>query len=351
MTRNINNNPAEIPHSQMTIQLEPIKENENSPVKHSKIPENGNFDAPNELLSQSQVVSERQNATGNIQSNPNLNCSNEEVISEGDNNLSSDATLSALNRKSEKLRNALEKTIEWHKNTDPSQRVERIKEILSTLNEREWRSFYNSVMESFNIDLSFFNTGVSVQSQNRQLLSLTCLSPSIIEKFYMDLDMKSLIRELNQISSEAPSFPLNIAFHKNTKSASSHSEYNGRTSNGRNLDPSQQSYHHSQPRDRHSGGGYNNYGYGHSSGNSNHRSKQYYIGKEKSGNPHMYNEMSKNSNHFSNRHGPKHHSQNSEHQYYSPNNGMHMGEAHERYRESGRSQHRGLDQGLTREKM
>lgn len=84
-----------------------------------------------------------------------------------------------------------------------------IKKIFSSLNESEWRDIFSLVKDSYNIDLKCFDTGVHTAQPHNPKMSLTYLSPLIIEKIYMDLDLKLLTRNIKNISHEQPSFSMN----------------------------------------------------------------------------------------------------------------------------------------------
>lgn len=70
--------------------------------------------------------------------------------------------------------------------------------------------------DSFNIDLKYFDTGVlPTQSRNSNpKMSITYLSPFVIEKIYTELDIKYLSKRIKQIQVETPSFSMNKYIEK-----------------------------------------------------------------------------------------------------------------------------------------
>ena len=140
------NNHVEPPHSQMKIKLDRINEHENSPVKPSRMTDNGDFRISQSMNSGAQmdssILNPKPTATFNTQPKSNdSNCQNlradEEVISDKDDNYSLEATLSAFKKKSERLLMAISETLHTHTKTAPEYRVGMIKNFFSTLKENE----------------------------------------------------------------------------------------------------------------------------------------------------------------------------------------------------------------------
>lgn len=197
----IKNLTKEEPLSQMKIQLEKVNENEGSPIKLSKIHENGDFGMMNNINGPPNSFPDNHNpystATFNPRSKPSgINSrrldATDEAISEGDDSYSLEATLSSLKTKSEKLFQLLGETISAHTKTEPHHRVEMIRRIFSTLKEKEWKDIFKTFKDFYKVDLTYFDTGIITTAPRnpKSLIPLTCLCPTLLEKLYGDLDIK-----------------------------------------------------------------------------------------------------------------------------------------------------------------